>query len=341
MSGQNGRRRAAVLRTTIQALVSAAAVAVIIYIARETHVLETLRAIDGRVAAAALAIWVAANLINGLRWRVLLGYQGITLPASYLIPMYFIGLFFSLFLPSSAGGDVVRAINVAQKSQKPAATAAATLQERLIGLVASLLFGLLATVIYLRLLPAEVRLAIVFVQLGLGAVIVLALYPAFVIKRLSALYHTLRLPDLRANRLGQSIGRIIAGVSALPNLRLGQLLVPLALAICSSLLTFWSYSILGSSFGIDLAYSAYWLVIPLVFIIRLLPISLGGIGIGEGAFVFLMGLFAVAADQSLALAVTVLAIQTVTALLGGATLLVFLARGAWVRPGGKATTEAG
>src|SRR5205807_9617058 len=77
--------------------------------------------------------------------------------------------------------------------------------------------------------------------------------------------------------------------------------------------------------GIDLA--AWCLVVPLVWVVRMLPVSFNGIGVGEGAFVFLAGLFAVPSDSALALSLTVLGVQTGVALVGGLLLAIRVVRG--------------
>src|SRR5437588_4669535 len=58
---------------------------------------------------AALVLYLGIQMISGLRWRLLakpLGYEG---SVWEFTGFYFIGMFFNLFLPSSVGGDVVRA----------------------------------------------------------------------------------------------------------------------------------------------------------------------------------------------------------------------------------------
>jgi hypothetical protein len=61
------------------------------------------------------------------------------------------------------------------------------------------------------------------------------------------------------------------------------------------------------------------------------PISLNGIGVGEGSFVFLMSMFGVSSEKSLALALAVLGVLTGNALLGGIFLAWRVGRGTWSR----------
>ena len=63
----------------------------------------------------ALGIYVGAQVVSSLRWRLLagaLGFQGS--PLRYL-GYYYIGMFFNLALPSSVGGDVARGLYLANQ----------------------------------------------------------------------------------------------------------------------------------------------------------------------------------------------------------------------------------
>jgi hypothetical protein len=89
------------------------------------------------------------------------------------------------------------------------------------------------------------------------------------------------------------------------------------------------YYLIGRSMGIGAGFMAFCLVVPMVWIVRMAPISLNGIGVSEGSVVFLIGLFDVPADQALVLALAILGIMTSTALFGGLLLALRIARGTW------------
>ena len=82
-----------------------------------------------------------------------------------------------------------------------------------------------------------------------------------------------------------------------------------------------SYWLIGLSIGIDLSLLAYFAIVPIVVVVTNLPISLGGIGLREGAAVALLMQFGV--DQSLATANAMgyLGVLLVTSLPGGLVLL--------------------
>jgi hypothetical protein len=75
--------------------------------------------------------------------------------------------------------------------------------------------------------------------------------------------------------------------------------------------------VLGRALGIELSLWRYFIYLPLITAITVLPISLAGIGIREGAFVFFFAQAGVAQAQALALSLLLFAQTLGLALLGG------------------------
>jgi uncharacterized membrane protein YbhN (UPF0104 family) len=252
-----------------------------------------------------------------------------------LLALYFIGLFCSLFLPSGTGGDAVRAYEVARSSGRPVQAVVATLQERLLGLGSSMLIGFLAICAFLPVLPEQLAFWALVIQ-GMGVIFVgLLMYPAPVIRLLRGVWgvgarfgwaqRLMRLPI---------VGRATVAlkpVIEMPTLSLAQFSMLLLLTICASLMGISVYYVLGMPLGLSVGFLVYCLTVPLVWIIRMIPISLGGIGVGEGTFVFLIGLFAIPNATALALALAVLGVQTATTLIGGVLMVLRALRGARLR----------
>jgi uncharacterized membrane protein YbhN (UPF0104 family) len=109
-------------RVLLQALVSAAVLAVLLTAARRGDVLASLRELVPGAVAAAVGLQLAACVLNARRWQVLLGRLGVHERLGALTALYLIGQFFSLFLPTSAGGDAVRIYQVARRCRRRCAS---------------------------------------------------------------------------------------------------------------------------------------------------------------------------------------------------------------------------
>src|SRR5215207_782568 len=130
----------------------------LVTLAQRSNLLASLMMLQPWALISAVALQIIAFLINGRRWQIVLEHFGIHERLTTLTALYFIGMFFSLFLPTGAGGDAVRIYDVARRSHRTAQAIVDTLQERLAGLGISLLVGLAATLVYLPLVPAQLRI---------------------------------------------------------------------------------------------------------------------------------------------------------------------------------------
>jgi uncharacterized protein (TIRG00374 family) len=321
------------VRVALQCTVSLALIVMLLATVRWDGLTETLRALEpGAIVVAAMLSFVA-YVLNSRRWQILLARAGISRALGHLTGLYLIGQFFSLFLPTSAGGDAVRVYEVSRRGGQVAFALWATLQERLLGLAASLFIGLMASLYYLDVLPEQLRGWIVLVQ-ALGLVTALLVFHPSPLYSLAGFFWS-RMPHRwRAARLAATpaVKRLLGALSTLNELpsigllRLGQLC---ALTAVSLLLGIGTAYVLGQALNLDASYGAFCLVVTLVWIVKMLPVSLNGIGVGESAFVILLGRFGVAAEQALALALAVVGVQTALALLGGLLLAIRMTRGSW------------
>jgi hypothetical protein len=121
----------------------------------------------------------------------------------------------------------------------------------------------------------------------------------------------------------------IRPIAELPPLKPLKLALLLGIASMSVLMGVGMYYVIGRSMGMQAGFMAFCLVVPMVWIVRMAPVSLNGIGVSEGSFVFLIGLFSVPSDQALVLALAILGVMTSGALLGGLLLALRIARGTW------------
>lgn len=323
-----------VLRAVIQACVSIVLIGVLVTAARQSDLGAILAAIPPGAFILALLAHGFGFALNTRRWQLLLRSAGINQPFWTLLQLYLIGLFFSLFLPTSAGGDAMRMYQVARRSGRVTEAIMGTLQERFLGLGASLVIGLAAMFYYLPLVPEGLRAWVTAIALASIAVVAFVIYPqlmfGIVRKVWSVPGNRPIFESIRGRPMALRVTTALQPIAAIPSLPPLRLIVLLTLSLSAVLAGICSYYIISHSLNLNVSFIAFCLVVPMVWIVRMIPVSLGGIGVGEGSFVFLMGLFAVASGSSLALALTVLAIQTVFALVGGLLLALHVVRGSWL-----------
>ena len=110
-------------------------IAVLVGFVRQADLGAQVSQFDIRFAGLSLLLSVVMVSISTLKWKVLLGQQGHAVSFGYLMRVYFIGYYFSNFLPSNFGGDVVRSMYTGRRIGSQQRAAVAVFLERFTGLV--------------------------------------------------------------------------------------------------------------------------------------------------------------------------------------------------------------
>ncbi len=271
-----------------------------------------------------LAPVTLATLVAGLtfplhawRWWLLLRAQGLTLSLHWAHVVTWIGNFYNAFLLGGLGGDAARAFYVCRdEPARQAAGLAATFFDRLLGLV--VLLSLAAVTLLLKLETvarhAELRFLLV-----LCAALSLASGIAFIV-------FCRQPPPWLAHRLGPIHSATLTAILVRAHSTPSALLSALALSYAIWLLDFVSVWLLAHSIGLPLPFIEVSLAMSVAYAATVLPVSVGGHGIREGALLGMLALLGLLPDDAtrqlaLLLAVLVCAVSILWSLVGGAAVV--------------------
>ncbi|RME83396.1 MAG: UPF0104 family protein, partial [Zetaproteobacteria bacterium] len=134
MRGMEARSRKRLF--AVRALVSAALLAALAAMLDWRAIAARLAEADLRWVAAAVALVAAGYVLCGLRWAWLARGLGLEVDARRKVRLFFVGMFASLFLPSTVGGDVLRGLLFARGRENKAAALASVVLDRANGLAA-------------------------------------------------------------------------------------------------------------------------------------------------------------------------------------------------------------
>lgn len=290
-----------------------------------TDLLARLTSLRPGFLALSLVTFAVVLIFSGVRWRVLLAANRVRCSLRDAISLQWAGLFFALFLPGSVGGDALRSVYVARQHGRLAAVAIATIQERVIGLVALLLVGFGATVATRDQLGRNLTGSLLALQ---GIAVLLAL----LVFTLAPLVTLARRIGRRLASGGATGGQIIQRLPARLRALVAPLLEPidlqqvawmnLMLALLATTLSGLAmYWFLSLALGLTISWLALCVAVPAVTVVRALPISFNGLGVGEGAFIAVLQPFGVAHSDALVLSLTGTAVHAVGGIVGGFFLL--------------------
>ncbi|MCR4439409.1 MAG: lysylphosphatidylglycerol synthase transmembrane domain-containing protein [bacterium] len=257
---------------------------------------EAMRQADASFLAAAFSLLFVGYLISTLRWQMLLKALGIHLPFRHLLASYCVAIFVGNFLPSTVGGDAVRAYDTMRMSGRKAGPIAAVVVDRLLGVLALVLFA--AAVVLVRV---EGSAHAPWLRWGVltGLVVMVAMVAWIFWHRPAALPQ--EDPSSAEPRGGLSgfAGRAVGAFRAF-----GGNTAALTKGIGYSLLlqanVVLHYYLVAKAVGITVGLGHFFLIVPIATILTMLPITINGIGIRENAFVFLLTPFVVHPSTAIA-----------------------------------------
>ena len=259
--------------------------------------------------AVALLLVIVAVVLSAFKWQRLLLVQGVEVSLPRLTAIYFVGLFFNNFLPTSIGGDVVRIYDLAKITDRPAESAASVISERVL---ASVALGLVAVA---GLLFSQGRAAQFTQLIGAFCALLLLLLLALLTGKRWGPWVARRLPDPQG--LKSKARGFLGGISACVSDRWVLAWVILLSVGFQALVVLINYAIfqaLGSQ--VSLAYCL--LFIPIIMAISMLPISINGLGVREGAYAYFFGQIGLSTAESVAASLLFFILVALASLIGGA-----------------------
>ncbi len=244
--------------------------------------------------AAAVVLYLFATYLSSLRWKLLVPCD---VGLRRLFSMYIIGSFFNTCLPGIIGGDAVKAyyLNTELKQcphknerssglGKGSISVASVFMDRYIGLAALLSIGLAAVPAGFGLLAGTPVVWAMPLLVG-GFIVSSVLLFRF--------------------RLGERL-RFLVGVYDYFSFYFAERLVILKAYLYSlaiQIVIIVSVYVLAKGMGLGITFLSLLVFLPLITLIAMIPVSISGIGIREGAFVFFLGTMGVSADKAMTLSI--------------------------------------
>ena len=262
------------------------------------------------------ALYVLGYLISIVRWQRLLRAEGIHLDLWRLGLVYFEGAFFNLFLPTVIGGDIVRGYLIYKMTSGHDASIASILVDRLAGFAALMLIAVMAlTLAYGTLNDPQVALAILTVVACFTGVM-LVLLNGWLTTRVSAVVSLIGLARFQAKLHGL--------VDALQRYRrhhraLAQAFV---LSVLLQALIIVTYYLIGVGLHLDVPLLYFFLFVPLITALSMLPVSVAGLGVREGGVIYFFGKVGVDAATALGMSLVWFSLTLLVSSLGGLAFLV-------------------
>ena len=244
----------------------------------------------GGTILVALLFQMGSTFLAAYRWRLIMQLLVFKERVSYYVQSYFKGTFFNQVLPSSIGGDAVRIIDLTQKGYDKKDAFYGIFVDRVVGLVGLLVLNLIASILFFGTFDKDFSLLIIFIAISGISGFIFLFYLEHI--RFLANYKFLNIFHRLARRLN--------------NLYISKLTLikHIAISVGVHFLSVLVLYALAWSIDFHMSFQTFLIAVPPVFLLTIIPISLAGWGIREGAMVGIFML--VGADETKVLAMSIL-----------------------------------
>jgi glycosyltransferase 2 family protein len=268
--------------------------------------------------AAALLIYFLNVLASVWRWRLLLHAQDVQMPARTLLGSYLVATFFNNFLPSNVGGDVIRIRDTARPAKSTTLATMVVLSDRVLGLMALVLVAAVGASAAAEVPAAHAASPIwpswlwASFLLCAAAAAPAVLAPAGFSRLLQPL--TVIHPEWVGGRI-EKLTDVLSRFRERP----GSIATCFAVAVGvqASMIVYY----LAVIYALHLRVGVWDLavIVPISFVVQLLPVSVGGFGVREATFSLYFAKIGLPIESAV-----------VMSLVGAALLMLFSVSGAAV-----------
>jgi glycosyltransferase 2 family protein len=271
---------------------------------------------------AAIGVYFTTVLAATWRWLLLLEAQGVHVPARRLLGSYLVATFFGNFLPSNIGGDVIRIRDTAKPAGSKTLATTVVLTDRVIGVIGLALVAALGASIGAGMvghapspiwpswlwagfvLAAAVSAPAVLAPAGVSRLLkpLMVIHPEWVGSRIETLTSVLQ----RFRHRPLSLAGCFSG----------------AVYVQGALVVY--YLLVVYALGINVQLVDLAVIVPLSFVVQMLPVSVNGFGVREATFSLYFSRLGVPIESSVLMSLVAAAVIMVFSLTGAA---VYVARG--------------
>ena len=300
-----------ILSTVVRLGVSAALLFVLFRKVDLQNLSIMIRGADKGLLLVALGLNFFNVLFCFLRWKQLLKAAGVRAPLSRIITSFSGGIFFNLFLPSAMGGDVVRSIDLSGYTKKPRQIVATVFLDRLSGYIGLAIMLTFAVLVGGSIVRTKSVLLAVGVIIGVLVCIIFVVFNRVVYKKVN------RFLDVpKAGRLREAIRNMhdeLHGFSGQRKVMVTGIIYSLLVQMVGPL----SAAVISMALGVKLSLVYFFIFVPIVGAITMLPISLGGLGVRDASMIFFFSQVGMSKDVAFAMSLLGFSVLILYGAIGG------------------------
>ena len=246
-----------------------------------------------------------------IKWKILLESQGVSVPLWRLYALYLVGRFFSNFLPSNVGGDVVRGYELGNYTKDGAAAMASVFMERFTGFVMLVVMACISFFFQIGMVK-DIRLTLAM-GLAVGALLGI-LWLILDARPLNLVARWVKIPVVQ--KYIPKLRKFHASINAYRS-RKRALVLSLLWSFVFMVLAITNVYASSRAFYSPISYLDIVVIVPVILVVAMVPLTFNGLGIQEWAYVFLFSLVGLPASVGLSAIILIRGKELLLTISGG------------------------
>lgn len=297
----------------LQSIITIAVLVIIIPKIEWDQCYDMLLSVDPIVFGMLVILVVIDRLLMAIKWNVLLKVKNIQLSSLQSLKLYVIGGFWGEILPTGIGVDVYRVQALAKRGNSIKDTTSSIVVERVVGFFATISFAFVSMSVVACFFEKSLMVYVVplFCVFVIPIAFVLILLKTSLLFNISKIFR--RFEDHVIYKKIKSLYKAIIDYKTNPV----EMWVFYFLSVLEQASAPIFVYIGGFALGIHLGFIYLLAIVPTMFILLRIPISIQGIGVEEGLFIFFLSLIGVSTTEAFALAFIIRMARWTLSLCGG------------------------
>lgn len=301
-------------RYALNAVISIILIATIIYMTGAGRVEEQLSRMIIPIFLLAVLIENFGVAISAKKWQMLLKMKDINVSFPTAWKYYYIGTFFNAFLPTSVGGDAVKAYSISKKLERREEGFSSVIMDRMTGLVAVLGIGSVSLIAGWNIIP-ESAIVLCLPIFVLPVMLLGVIFKTDFFGRVMKWGIFYRLGKFR-----DFVEKTYVSVREYKNRGREMIYIMLISLFYHFLLIINNY-VLSIALGLEVPIYYFFIFIPVAEILVFLPITVQGFGVREGTYVALFSSVNIAGASAFALGFSDQIVKLIGNVIGGVVYL--------------------
>ena len=273
-----------------------------------------LKKVNIKIVIFSLFFIILIQFLLALRWRILLICKNIRIPFKSIIGLQFLGLFFTTVLPTTVGGDIFKIWRFKNRFGKGTEGLTSIFVGRVIGVLSLLIFFAFIIVFNFKYIRNfEINLLLPLLMILISGIFFIAFWKSLL--RFKIAVKILKKFNLEA--------KVLEFQKSFSEYKVHQfsLFISFFISLAVLFLTIGYNFFVARSLSLEVTFQSFLLFIPLIFLLTLLPFTINGWGIREGAYIFFFSKAGLMKEEALAIDIMVIFLILLLSLPGGVIYL--------------------